>query len=131
MKFRDYLSLLSDPSGFFPTPLLQLALHTNPRTTAREEAIAASILEQANPRQNISSHFPWGPEQSLVLQQLWFNPSSSPPSSQWRDIPFPQSSSLFSSVHTDSGESLPVPNAILHPSSIQADFNQRLNQILG
>ena len=45
-------------------------IRKNPRKTAREEAIAAEIIEQANPREHITGHFPWGPEQQMVLQQL-------------------------------------------------------------
>jgi hypothetical protein len=127
MKFKQYLSLISDPKGFIPTPRFQWVIRKNPRKTAREEAIAAEILEKANPRENLSGHHPWGPEEQFILQQLWIHPDSE--SIEWRDVP-QDDPSLYSNVETQFGE-MPVPNAVKEPGMVQGDFRARLREILG
>lgn len=118
---------LADQNGFLPTPLFQWVIHTNPRHTAREEAIAAKVIEAANPRENITGRFPWGTEQSMVLQQLWIHPHSA--ETAWKDVPIKDAESLYSVHHTEYGE-LPVPNAVAQPETIKADFLKRLKEIL-
>ena len=128
MKFKHYLELISDRHGFFPVPRFQWVINQNPRKTAREEAIAASIIEQANPRENITGHFPWGPEQQMVLQQLWIHPESE--QLKWKDVPIKGASDLYSTVETEFGE-MPVPNAVKEPGVVQGDFQARLKELLG
>lgn len=128
MKFKQYLALISDTHGFIPTPRFQWVIKKNPRKTAREEAIAAEIIEKSNPRENISGHYPWGPEEQMVLQQLWINPSQE--LIGWRDVPTAGASELYSVEDTEFGE-LPVPNAIKEPGMIRGDFQQRIRELLG
>jgi hypothetical protein len=128
VKFKQYLSLISDPTGFIPTPRFQWVIRKNDRSTSREEAIAAEVIRQANPRENITGHYPWGPEEQFVLQQLWIQPDTE--SIEWRDVPTAGVNDLYSNVNTEFGE-LPVPNAVKEPGVVQADFGQRLREILG
>ena len=128
MKFQQFLQFIADRDGFIPSMHLRWVIHQNPRNTAREEAIAATILEQANPRENITGHFPWGPEQNMVLQQLWFHPHRQ--EIEWRDIPVKDAQELYSVVSTEHGD-LPVPNAVKEPETVRADFQARLKEILG
>ena len=128
MKFKQYLQLIADPIGFVPLPRFQWVIHQNPRKTAREEAIAAEVLQQANPRENITGHFPWGPEQQLVLQQLWIHLEKE--LIQWRDVPTAGAKDLYSVEETEFGD-LPVPNAVKEPGMVRGDFQQRLREILG
>ena len=138
MKFKQYLALIADPDGFIPTPHFRWDIRKNTRETAREEAIAADILEQANPRENITWHFPWGKEEQMVLQQLWIHSGWEAAdtmtgkellSPQWRDIPTPGAKDLYTTVPTDSGE-LPVPNAVKEPGVVKGDFQQRIHEML-
>ena len=129
MKFKQLLQLLSDQNGFFPTPQLQWVIRKNPRNTAREEAIAAEVLKQANPRENISGSYPWGPEEQLVLQQLWIKPGDTM-TAEWRDVPTAGAEQLYSMTSTEFGD-IPIPNAIKEPGQIKGDFQQRLNELLG
>lgn len=128
MKFKKFLDLTTGPDGFVPTPRLQWVIRKNTRSTAREEAIAAEVLQQANPRENITGHYPWGPEEQLVLQQLWIHPDKE--LAEWRDVPTKGGEDLYSVGQTDSGD-LPVPNAIKEPGMVQGDFKQRLKEALG
>ncbi len=128
MKFKQYLQLITDPNGFIPTPRFQWVIRQNPRKTAREEAIAAEVIEQANPRENITGHFPWGPEQQMVLQQLWIHPELE--EAVWRDVPIRGASDLFSVEQTESG-ALPVPVAVKEPGQVVGDFPGKLREILG
>ena len=136
MKFKEFLALLADPEGFIPTYHLRWVIRQNDRNTAREEAIVAEVLRQANPRSNITSSFPWGPEQSLVLQQLWSKRVEGPQKGQynltqeWRDVPIHDADKLFTTHPTKHGP-LPVPNSLTGPEEIQPDFKQRLGEILG
>jgi hypothetical protein len=131
MKFKQLLQLLSDLDGFFPTPQLQWVIRKNPRNTAREEAIAAEVLKQANPRENISGSYPWGPEEKLVLQQLWVNSNfDGTEVIEWRDVPIKGAEQLYSMTSTEFGD-IPIPNAIKEPGQIKGDFQQRLNELLG
>lgn len=128
MKFKQYLALIGDPKGFIPTPRFKWVIRQNPRKTAREEAIAAEVLKQANPRENITGHFPWGPEQQLVLQQLWIHPDRE--IAEWRDIPIEGASDLYSTEETEFGP-LPVPNVIKEPGMIRGDFGKKIKEMLG
>lgn len=128
MKFKQYLAFITAPDDFVPTPHFQWTIRKNPRKTAREEAIAAEVLQQANPRENITGHFPWGPEQQLVLQQLWIQPERE--LIEWRDVPTAGATELYSVEQTELGP-LPVPNAIKEPGTVRGDFRQRLREILG
>ena len=121
MKFKQYLQLIS-LHGSFPTPHLRWIIRTNSSPTAREEAIAASMIEQANPRENITGHFPWGPEQQFVLQQLWICGSTP----EWRDVPIEGAEELYSDV-----DGLPVPITVKEPGQVIGDFRERLREILG
>lgn len=127
MKFKQYLALITAPDGFIPTPHFRWEIRQNARSTAREEAIAAHVLEQANPRENITGHFSWGPEQQLVLQQLWIHPDREV--TEWRDTPTKGAEELYSVVPTEHGD-LPVPNAVKEPGVVQGDFQQRIRKIL-
>ena len=127
MKFQKYLQLITDSAGFIPIARFQRVIRKNPRKTAREEAIAAEIIEKSNPRENISGHFPWGPEEQFVLQQLWIHPERE--LIEWRDVPTEQASELYSVEDTEYGE-LPVPNAIKEPGMVRGDFRQRLRELL-
>ena len=128
MKFKQYLQAISDNHGFFPTNHLKWTVQKNPRPTAREEAIAAQILEQANPRENISAHAGWDKEETLVLQQLWLNPTSH--ETQWRDVPNQDLEDLYSTKNTKYGP-MPVPNAISQPETVKADFTDKIREALG
>jgi hypothetical protein len=128
MKFRDFTRLIADPAGFIPIPRFQWVIRKNPRKTAREEAIAAEVLQQANPRENITGHYPWGPEEQLVLQQLWIHPERE--AIEWRDVPVSGAKDLYSVIETEFGD-LPVPNAVKEPGAVQGDFKQRIRKILG
>lgn len=128
MKFKDYLAAIADSSGFIPIARFHWVIRKNPRKTAREEAIAAEIIEQANPRENITGHFPWGPEQKLVLQQLWYHPTQH--DAEWRDVPIKGTKDLFSTEETEHGE-LPVPNAVKEPGMVRGDFAARIKEALG
>jgi len=128
MKFKQYLALMADPNGFIPTGRFQWDIRKNTRKTAREEAIAAEVFQKANPRENITGRFPWGPEEQFVLQQLWIHPERE--SAVWRDVPIAGASELYSVEQTEFGD-LPVPRAINEPGTIQGDFKQRLGEILG
>jgi len=128
VKFKQYLTLISDPDGFIPTTRLWLVIHKNPRKTAREEAIAAEVIQQANPRENITGRYPWGPEETVILQQLWFHPDRE--QSEWRDVPVKDADKLYSVEQTECGD-LPVPNALKEPGIVRADFPQRLKDITG
>ena len=139
MKFKQYLAFIAAPDGFIPTPHLRWEIRQNPRATAREEAIVGKILEEANPRENITGRFPWGPEQQMVLQQLWIHPAGSrgithvegKEVTEWRDITIKGAQELYTDVPTEHGEDLPIPNAIKEPGVIQGDFGQRIKEILG
>jgi hypothetical protein len=128
MKFKTYLALMADPGGAIPTPRLRWIIRKNPRKTGREEAIAAEVLRQANPRENITGHYPWGPEEQLVLQQLWLQPATG--AALWRDVPVEGADTLYSVEQTDSGP-LPIPNAVKDPGTIRGDFQQRIREALG
>lgn len=122
MKFKDYLATISDSSGFFPLPHLRWIIKKNTRPTAREEAIAAEVIRQANPRENISGSYPWGPEEQMILQQLWTDGTDI----QWRNVPVHAADSLYSVQ-----DGLPVPNAVNEPGAVVGDFRERLSEILG
>ena len=128
MKFKTYLALIADPAGFIPIPRFQWVIKKNPRKTAREEAIAAEVIQQANPRENITGHYPWGPEEQMVLQQLWIHPEKE--LIEWRDVSAEDAAELYSVEETEFGD-LPVPRAINEPGTIQGDFKQRIRDILG
>jgi len=121
MKPKDYLIIITDLNGFVSTPRLQWVIKKNPRKTAREEAIAAEVLRQANPRENITGNFPWGPEEQMVLQQLWIGPNLA----EWRDVPIRGAEGFFSNV-----DGMPVPNAIKEPGVVRGDFRQKLRKTL-
>lgn len=130
MKFKDYLASITDPSGFFPLPHLRWIIKKNTRPTAREEAIAAEVIRQANPRENITGSFPWGQEEQLVLQQLWMNPDKVSDLyngiAEWRDVPIDNADTLFTEQ-----DGLPVPNAVNEPGAVVGDFRGRLREVLG
>lgn len=128
MKFKEYLALISDDNGSFPTQRLRWTIRKNPSKTAREEAIAAEVLRQANPRSNITGHFPWGPEEQLVLQQLWVQPKTG--AALWRDVPIKGAESLYSTEKTKFGD-LHVPNAIKEPGTVRGSFTDRIHEALG
>ncbi len=126
MKPKDYIKSITDPLGFVPTPYLRRVIRKNPRKTAREEAIAHSVIEQANPRENITGSHPWGPEEQFVLQQLWIHDDKMP---EWRDVPTADEG-LYSVEYTDFGE-LPVPNAIRQPGTVQMNIQDKIREALG
>lgn len=128
MKFKQFLALVTDPDGFIALPHFQWTIQTNQRPTAREEAIAAKILQEANPRQNISSYAGWGPEQQSVLQQLWIHPEKI--LIQWRNVPDKDLQNLYSTENTESGP-LPVPNVIKEPEIVRGNFREKIKEILG
>ena len=125
MKPKDYLSLITDHLGFVPTPLLQWVIRKNLRKTAREEAIAAEVVRQANPRENITGHFPWGPEEQMVLQQ-WWEAIDDNTKGEWRDVPIEGADSLYSTTE----DGLPVPNALKEPGQIPMDLHAKLKETL-
>jgi len=129
MKFKQYLQLITDPNGFIPTPRFQWVIRKNTRKTAREEAIAAEVIQQANPRENITGYHPWGPEEQMVLQQLWIPPHKDL-LAEWRDVPNAGADELYSTVPTEHGD-LPVPNAVREPGQVRGDFYGRVDDILG
>jgi len=128
VKFKDYLRLVADLNGFVPTQRLRWIIRKNDRPTAREEAIVAKVIEAANPRNNITGHYGWGPEEQMVLQQLWINPETT--AIDWRDIPTKDATKFYSVEETDSGP-LPIPNFIKEPGAVQGDFGKRVSEILG
>ena len=128
MKFKEYLHIIADPEGFVPTPHFHWIVRKNPRKTAREEAIAAEIIEKSNPHENITSHYPWGAEEQFVHQQLWIHPEKE--LYEWRDVPMSGADKLYSVEETEFGD-LPVPNAIKEPGMVRGDFKQRLREMLG
>ena len=128
MKFKQYLALIRDKDGFIPTPNLRWVIRKNDRATAREEAIAASIIEQANPRENITGHYGWDKEEQLVLQQMWINPSNE--YIKFVDVPIQGAEDLYTTEDTKYGP-MPVPNAIKAPGTIVGNFHERLDDILG
>ncbi len=127
MKFKEYLAIIADPAGFIPIPRLRWSIKKNPRKTAREEAIAAEVLQQANPRENITGRFPWGAEEQMVLQQLWIHPEKE--LIEWRDVSTKKAAELYSVEETEFGN-LPVPNAVKEPGMVRGDFGQRIRDIL-
>jgi len=128
MKFKQYIKLISDSKGFAPTPRFRWTIHQNERKTAREEAIMSEVQRQANPRENITGSFPWGPEQQMVLQQLWIH--SDHEMIKWQDVPIDKAKELYSIEETEFGD-MPVPNALKEPGMVQSDFGQRIKEILG
>ncbi len=128
MKFKTYLALITDPLGFIPIPRLQWVIKKNPRKTAREEAIAAEIIEVANPRENITGHYPWRAEEQMVLQQLWIHPEKE--LIEWRDVRTEKAAELYSVEETEFGD-LPIPNILKEPGMVRGDFQQRIREILG
>jgi len=136
VKFKEYLSLITDSRGFAPIPLFRWEIRQNARKTAREEAIAAEVLRQANPRESITGHYPWGPEQQMILQQLWIHPDGVRPGwrdhvrNEWRDVPIAGGSKLYSVEETEFGE-LPVPNAVKEPGVVVGSFADRIKESLG
>jgi len=115
-----------DSRGFFPTWKLRWVIRKNTRHTSREEAIAAKIIEQANPRENITDRFPWGPEEQMILQQLWLHQDKG--AREWRDVPIKGIEYLCTTVATDHGD-MPVPNAVKEPGTVVGDFGKRLNEL--
>ena len=128
MKFKQYIALSTDSDGYVALPPCYWVIRKNPRPTAREEAIAARIIEEANPRENITHGFPWGPEQQMVLQQLWVHPESG--DAKWKDVPVKGAKNLYTNVPTEHGD-LPVPNAIKEPGVVRGDFGERIKEMLG
>ena len=128
MKFKRYQQLIADLNGFIPTPRFQWVIRKNERSTAREEAVLAEVMQKANPRENITGRFPWGAEEQMVLQQLWIHPIGR---SEWRDIPIRDAEALYSTEQTKSGEEFPVPNALKEPGMVKGDFPERLKEALG
>ena len=129
MKFKQYLAIIAGRDGFIPTPHLRKVIAKNPRKTAREEAIAASVIEQANPRENITGRFPWGAEEQIALQQLWINPDTN--DVEWRDVPTAGTDNLYTNVETEHGE-LPVPNAVREPGVVApANLHEKIREALG
>ncbi len=124
MKFKQYLGRICDAKGFFPTPELRWVIRKNTSPTSREEAIAAKVIEAANPRQNITGHAGWGPEEQMVLQQRWLRPENPDMElwrENWRDVPVEGAAQLYSTVETEHGP-LNVPNSIKEPGVIIGDF---------
>jgi hypothetical protein len=128
MDFQEYIQLISDNRGFFPTQCFRRIIHKNPRNTAREEAIAHEVLRQANPRQPISGSHPWAPEEQFVYQQLWIHTQNQDP--EWRDIPT-LDSHLYEVETTPDGKQLPVPNAVKQPQAIPMDLQAKIREALG
>jgi len=128
MKFKEYIALVTDPAGFIPTARFRWVIRKNPRKTAREEAIAATIIESANPRENITGRYPWGKEEQMILQQLWIHPDQE--GVKWLDVPTAGAAELYTVEDTEFGE-LPVPNAVKQPGMVRGDFQQRIRELLG
>jgi len=126
MKPKDYLTLIADDGGYIPTPRFRRIIRQNMRQTAREEAIAAKVLEAANPRENITGRHPWGEEEQFVLQQLWIHATQRP---EWRDVPT-LDRHLYSTVETEYGP-LPVPEAVRQPEQIPMDLAAKVREALG
>lgn len=124
MKFREYVNLIKDPDGFFPTLRLRRIIRRNTRKTAREEAIAAEVIRQANPRSNITGHYPWSTEEQFVFQQLWVR--ESPSAVEWRDIPTAGEKELF----TVDESGLPIPNALKEPEVVEMDLYGKVRELL-
>jgi len=127
VKFREYLDLIGDEGGWIPLPRFREVVRHNTRPTSREEAIAASVLEQANPRENISGHAGWGQEETIALEQLWIHLETS--ELQWRDVPR-LDKHLYSIQDTRLGP-LPVPNAVRKPETIPMDLRAKIREALG
>lgn len=125
MKFKQYLSIMVDDRGFFPIPKFRWVLNKNTRKTAREEAIAASVLQQANPRENISKSHPWGPEEQWILQQAWIHPETL--EVELRPVPF-NDKHLYTTAETEHGP-LPIPNAIKEPEILPMDLHEKLREL--
>jgi hypothetical protein len=129
MKFKDYLRLITDDTGFMPLPRIRAVIRRNKRKTAREEAIAAEVLRQANPRENISGHYPWGPEEQWHLQQLWINVTTE--EVEWRDVLPSGVKHLYSIEETEYGD-LPVPNSIREPGVVvMDDLRDKIREAMG
>ena len=126
MKPKTYFALIADPNGFLPTPRLRRTIKKNDRPTAREEAIAHDVIRKANPRENISGSYPWGPEESLVLQQLWIHQKLEP---EWRDVPIIDQH-LYTTQETKFGP-LPVPNAVKQPEAVPMDLMSKVREAIG
>jgi hypothetical protein len=124
MKFKKFLQQSKGRDGFYPTMTLRWAIRKNTRKTAREEAIAAKIIEQANPRENVTGHFPWGPEEQTVLQQLWYHDARDV--GQWRDV-LVEGAELICTEQ----DGLPVPNAVKEPGIVIGNFPERMKELLG
>ena len=122
MKHKEYLAALD---GWTPTTFMRWVIRKNERPTAREEAIAAEVIKQANPRENITGHFPWGPEEQLVLQQLWTHSEEDP---KWVDVPIAGASELFT---VDEETGIPIPNAVREPEVVEMDLESKLEELLG
>ena len=129
MKFKRYQQLIADLNGFIPTPRFRWVIRKNERSTAREEAILGEVQRQANPRENITGHYPWGPEEQMVLQQLWIHQEKE--TATWKDVLIEGAEELYSTEQTESGEEFPVPNAIKEPGMIKGDFPAKLGEMLG
>jgi len=126
VKHKNYQAAITDENGFVLTPHSRLIFRQNLRNTAREEAIAASVLQQANPRENITGSHPWGPEEQWVRQQLWIHDTKQP---EWRDEPR-LDRHLYSVVETEYGP-LPVPETIKQPGQVPMDLAARVKEALG
>ncbi len=124
MKYRQFIKLITGPDGFLPTPHLRRIIRKNDRPTAREEAIAAKVIEEANPRENISGHYGWDKEETFILQQLWIRPSDE--QAEWRDVPISGADYLVS--YTEDG--MPVPEAVREPAVLEMDLVQRIRELL-
>jgi len=126
MKFKEYLDIIADADGFLPTPHLQQTIRRNKRPTAREEAIAAKIIEQANPRENISGRAGWDKEETIVLQQLWIHPQRNV--AEWRDVML-LNKHLYSIENTKHGP-MPVPNAVREPGTVTMDLHAKIREAI-
>ncbi len=128
MKFKEYIAIISDPAGFIPTPRLQWIIRKNTRATAREEAILGAVIEQANPRENVTGSFSWNAEEQPILQQLWITPDRV--DAEWRDVDIKGAEDLFTEVETKFGP-MPVPNAVKEPGVVPMDLKNRVREMLG
>ena len=121
MKFKDYILSATSSDGYIAVPRFRQVIRKNPRKTAREEAIAAEVIRQANPRQTITGHYPWGPEEQLVLQQLWISKKDE----EWRDVPI-----VDDGLYSAGKDDIPIPEAVREPGAVIGDFVERLREIL-
>ena len=126
MKPKEYMALIADDEGFIPTPRLRRIIRQNLRNTAREEAIAAKVIEDANPRECITGRHPWGEEEQFILQQLWICPTKL---LVWRDVPT-LDSHLYSTQDTKYGP-LPIPESIKQPETVPMDLQAKVREALG